>query len=170
MVGISGTLVVPRPSCACLAWLLPSLQFIAQSSHQIPLRWSSSVLSLGPGQGHSGRMTKCSPYTWSVVPMPALPCRRSVSGRNVHSCQVRANRKRSLKLYREEDSWLTASSPSGSERQPQVSVASADPLLLPLSYLYCVPARAVLSTQTFKPFLLQRRCSLLRDHTSLRPW
>lgn len=146
-------------SLLCLSRHLPahaSLQFIGQNPHQIPLRWRSSVLSMGPGQagGSPGRMTKWSPSIWSVVPMPALPCRMSVSGRDVHSCQVRTNSKRSLNFYREEDSWFTAPSPR--DRQAWVLVASANPLWLPLSYLHYVPARAVLSTQTFKKLLLQR--------------
>lgn len=103
-------------SLLCLFWHLPahaSLQFIGQNPPQIPLRWRSSVLSMGAGQagGSPGRMTKWLPSIWSVVPMPALPCRMSVSGRNVHSCQVRTNSKRSLNFYRAEDSWFTAPSP-----------------------------------------------------------
>jgi len=78
-------------SLLCLPWHLPahaSLQFTGQNPHQIPLGQRSFVLSLGPGQagGSPGRMTKCSPSIWPVVPMPAFQCRRSASGRNVHSC------------------------------------------------------------------------------------
>lgn len=157
-------------SLLCLCLLLPSLQFIGQNPHQTPLRWRRWAV-LGPDQagGSPGRMTKCSPSTWSGVPIPVLPCRRSFSGRIVHSCQVRANSKRSLNFYREEDPWFTAPSPSDPDRQARVLVASANLLWVPLSYLYYVPARAVLSTQTFQQLLLQGRCPALPPEGSHGP-
>lgn len=78
-----GTAGAANPLCweGRAGWLIPS--WFELSGGDLwdaccPLRWRSSVLSLGPGQagGSPWRMTKCSPSIWSVVPMPALPCRR----------------------------------------------------------------------------------------------